>query len=152
MRERVTEFTTLIPLAYKKLQQIKKQQSAAYDVYDIKGVHVMCLYHLGRHAGGLTVTELASLCCEDKAATSRTVEYLVERGYVVHEKAQSRKRWRSKVQLTDSGQALCKVVDNIASQASAVITSGIPEKDVQIFYDVLNQMIANMDKFQDEEN
>lgn len=147
MQHRVTDFMTLVVAAYKKLQQFKKKQTAIYAAYDIKSQHVMVLFFLGHNSGGLTVTELANLCCEDKSATSRAVEYLVERGYVVHEEEESRRRWRSKVQITPAGMRLCRIIDIVSIEASNVVKEGISDEDLQVFYRVFHQMVKNMDKF-----
>ena len=50
------------------IQVIKNNEMIKYD---LKGNHVMCLYQLRQHKDGLTSTELARLCGEDKAAISR---------------------------------------------------------------------------------
>lgn len=146
MQHRVTDFMTLVVAAYKKLQQIKKKQTAIYAAYDIKSQHVMVLFFLGHHSGGLTVTELATLCCEDKSATSRAVEYLVERGYAVHEEDMVRRRWRSKVRITPAGMRLCRIIDHISIEASNLVKEGISEDDLKIFYRVFHQMVKNMDR------
>ena len=62
MQHRVTDFMTLVVAAYKKLQQIKKKQTALYAAYDIKSQHVMVLFFLVQHSSGLTVTDLANFC------------------------------------------------------------------------------------------
>ena len=72
MQHRVTDFMTLVvsPLI-KNSSRSRKKQTALYAAYDIKSQHVMVLFFLGHHSSGLTVTELANFCCEDKSATSR---------------------------------------------------------------------------------
>ena len=147
MQHRVTDFMTLVVAAYKKLQQIKKKQTALYAAYDIKSQHVMVLYFLGHNIHGLTVTELANLCCEDKAATSRAVEYLVERNYVVHEEEMVRRRWRSKVKITPAVMRLCRIIDHVSIEASNIVKEGISDEDLQVFYRVFHQMVKNMEKF-----
>lgn len=147
MQHRVTDFMTLVVAAYKKLQQIKKKQTALYATYDIKSQHVMVLYFLGHNIHGLTVTELANLCCEDKAATSRAVEYLVERKYAVHEEEMVRRRWRSKVKITPAGMRLCRIIDHVSIEASNIVKEGISDDDLQVFYRVFHQMVKNMEKF-----
>ncbi len=148
MKERFAEFTTSVTTAYKKLQQIKKKQAEAYAAYDIRAPHVMCLYFLGHRPEGATVTELATLCCEDKAATSRAIDYLVEKGYCVHEEDEARKRWRSKVKITPEGEEVTKTIDYVILRASATVTAGIPREDLRVFYRVFAQMIKNMDNVQ----
>lgn len=147
MQHRVTDYMTLVVAAYKKLQQIKKKQTATYAAFDIKSQHVMVLYFLGHHSAGLTVTELAQLCCEDKAATSRAVEYLIERGYVTHEEDSVKRRWRSKVRITPAGMRVCRIIDHVSIEASNVVKEGISDEDLQVFYRVFHQMVKNMDKF-----
>ena len=146
MQHRVTDFMTWVVAAYKKLQQIKKRQTAIYATYDIKSQHVMVLYFLGHHIDGLTVTELANLCCEDKSATSRAVEYLVERGYVVHEEEKVKRRWRSKVKITSAGMRICRIIDHVSIEASNAVKEGISDDDLQVFYRVFHQMVNNMDR------
>lgn len=146
MQHRVTDYMTLVVAAYKKLQQIKKKQTALYATYDIKSQHVMVLYFLGHNIDGLTVTELAALCCEDKAATSRAVDYLVERGYAVHEEEKNKRRWRSKVRITPAGMRICRIIDCVSIEASNKAKEGISDEDLQVFYRVFHQMVDNMDK------
>ena len=146
VKVRFTEFTTSIVTAYKKVQQIKKIQTEEYAVFGIRAAHVMYLYYMGLHPDGLTVTELANLCCEDKAATSRGIDYLVEKGYCYHEEDEARKRWRSKVMLTKEGIAVSRTVHRIAAHMSAEVPAGIPAEDLDVFYRVFNQLIENLDR------
>lgn len=146
MQHRVTDYMTLVVAAYKKMQQIKKKQTAIYGAYGIKSQHVMVLYFLGHNLQGLTVTELASLCCEDKSATSRAVDYLAEQGYVIHEEDSARRRWRSKVTITPSGMRLCRIIDRVSIEASNAVKADISEGDLDVFYRVFHQMVGNMDK------
>lgn len=146
MQHRVTDYMTLVVAAYKKIQQIKKKQTAVYSAYGIKSQHVMVLYFLGHNLAGLTVTELTGLCSEDKAATSRAVDYLAERGYVIHEEDSARRRWRSKVTITPSGMRLCRIIDRVSIEASNACKEGISEDDLDVFYRVFHKMVDNMDK------
>ena len=146
MRDRFSEFTTLVVSAYKKMKKIKKQQSCVYDTLNIRGPHVMCLYYLGQYPEGLTITELASLCYEDKAATSRTVDYLVEKKYLINEEDDVKRRWRSKIKLTEEGTEVVKTINRVILKASAVVTSDIPEEELECFYRVFEKMLNNMDQ------
>ena len=146
MRERFNEFTTLVVSAYKKMKKIKKQQSCVYDTLNIRGPHVMCLYYLGKHPEGLTITELATLCYEDKAATSRTVDYLIEKKYLINEEDDVKRRWRSKIKLTPEGNEVVKTINKVISKASVVVTADIPEEDLECFYRVFDKMLLNMDQ------
>ena len=79
MIDRFEAFVSGITICYKYVQRIK---SAEMTEFGLKGPHVMVLFHLNRHGEGLTATQLCTLCAEDKAAISRTLADLVEKGYV----------------------------------------------------------------------
>ena len=51
--------------------------------FGLKGTHVMCLFFLHHTPEGLTAAQLCQLCAEDKAAISRTIATLKEKGYIV---------------------------------------------------------------------
>ena len=115
VKVRFTEFTTSIVTAYKKVQQIKKIQTEEYAVFGIRAAHVMYLYYMGLHPDGLTVTELANLCCEDKAATSRGIDYLVEKAIATMKRTKRAK---------DGVQRLCS--PKKASPSAAPSTASLP--------------------------
>ena len=75
--EQFESFTAAVTRAYKCLQKIKNRET---ERMGLKGSHVMCLYYIGKTPGGLTAAELCRLCHEDKAAISRTLVDLTERG------------------------------------------------------------------------
>ena len=131
MRDRFELFTMSVTRAYKYIQQIKKHESATFG---IKGIHVMCMVALGKYPEGLTVTELAASCCEDKAAISRTVDSLAEKGYVVYEEAQARRRWRSKVMLTDQGREITKGLEGLIEEIVGKIKDDLTTEQEAAFY------------------
>lgn len=131
MRDRFELFTISVTRAYKYIQQIKKHESATFG---IKGIHVMCIVALGKYPEGLTVTELAASCCEDKAAISRTVDSLAEKGYVTYEEAQARRRWRSKVKLTEKGQEVTKGVEQLIEEIVGKIRGELTTEQETAFY------------------
>ena len=49
----------------------------------LRSSHALCLYYLGEHGEGLTQPMLCTLCREDKAAVSRSLSDLSERGLAV---------------------------------------------------------------------
>ena len=82
--EQFESFTAAVTRAYKCLQKIKNRET---ERMGLKGSHVMCLYYIGKTPGGLTAAELCRLCHEDKAAISRTLVDLTERGYLEPDEA-----------------------------------------------------------------
>ena len=97
MYDRFETFTARISSIYRCIQKIKSMEIG------LKGSHVMCLFHLGRQddghpgsaGGGLTAGELCALCGEDKAAISRSIAELEERGYLLRPDADGKKAYRA---------------------------------------------------------
>ena len=77
MVRRFEDFVNLINTAYKDIQKIK-----SYEVKELglKSSHVMCMFYLGQSEYGLTSNELCDKCKEDKAAVSRNLKFLAEKG------------------------------------------------------------------------
>lgn len=142
MIESFESFVTTVTRAYKYIQQAKKHESVTLN---IKGIHVMCLYFLGQHPEGLTLTELSTLCCEDKAATSRNVNSLVEKGYVTCENHENKRRWRSKIVLTEAGKEGKQIMDHIISDIVKNTKEDLSEEEIRCFYKVffaINEKLA----------
>ena len=107
MTQRFEIFTGAISQIYRCIQKLK---AAEMTEMGLKGGHVSCLFQLNRHPEGLTAAELCTLCDEDKAAVSRTVADLEERGLVACRSAAGR-RYRSPLTLTEAGREAADRVD-----------------------------------------
>lgn len=121
MQDRFEAFTVLIAKISRSIRRIKADEMAEYD---LKATHVNCLYYL-YSAGGMTAAELCEKCEEDKAAISRSLEYLEANGYVEGERSAG-KRYRSRLQLTEKGEktaeSIARKIDGIVEWASADIS------------------------------
>ena len=137
MGDRFELFVMSVTRAYKYISQIKKHESAHFD---IKGIHVMCMIFLGKHKEGLTAAELTALCCEDKAAISRTVDSLAEKGYVVYSESDPKRRWRSKIMLTEEGRELTLRMSELIEDIVKTISDGLSIEDELRFYRVFNHI------------
>lgn len=147
MRDRFEIFSITVTRAYKYIQQIKKHESVTFG---IKGIHVMCLFFLGKHPQGLTVTELSTLCYEDKAATSRSLDSLAEKGYITYEKSDAKRRWRSKVTLTDEGSRVAGEVQGVIHDIVEKIGEGISEEQAVEFYRMFSTINRRLEKYCEE--
>ncbi|MGN0426909.1 MAG: MarR family winged helix-turn-helix transcriptional regulator [Agathobacter sp.] len=129
MQERFETFTVLINRISRNIRKIKNQKMAEYN---LRSVHVSCLYFLYL-ANGLTATELCERCEEDKATISRALDYLETNGFLTRE-AQSAKRYKSPLLLTDKGiEAGKKVTDKIDSVLDE-ISIDLTEEERAAFY------------------
>ena len=79
MEGRFETFTVLIAKISRSIRRIKAEGMAEFG---LKGPHVSCLYYLSVF-GEQTASELCDRCDEDKAAISRSIEYLEREGYII---------------------------------------------------------------------
>lgn len=141
MQKRFETFTVLISKIARSIRKIKTEEMAEYN---LKSPHVSCLYHLYK-AGELTAKELCDLCEEDKAAISRSIEYLEKGGYIVC-RSTAKKRYRAPFTLTERGLAvgehIAKKIDTVLEEASA----GMREEEREILYKSLSLISDNLQK------
>ncbi|MBQ7923972.1 MAG: MarR family transcriptional regulator [Clostridia bacterium] len=142
MQDRFHTFTVQIAKIARAIRRIKAEET---EELHLKGTHVSCLYYLYKEERGMTATELCEACDEDKAAVSRSVEYLEEYGYVAC-KSEKQKRWKSLLVLTDkgreAGRRIADKIDCILAQAS----EGLTEENRLIFYQSLKLISDNLQK------
>ena len=137
MIERFQSFATGITICYKYIQRIK---SAEMTEFGLKGTHVMCVFFLHHNPDGLTAAELCQLCAEDKAAISRTLSALLEKGYIQSEG----KKYRAKITLTEKGLQLAKEVDKVIEQWVGFGGDGLEENERESFYHALELISDNL--------
>lgn len=141
MEERFKTFTVLIVKINRSIHRIKSQEMAKYS---LKSPHVSCLYYLYQY-GSLTAKELCDICEEDKAAVSRSVEYLEENGYIICDSS-AQKRYKAAFSLTDKGR---EVGEGIAKKIDAVLEvagDGLSEADRLALYASLEKIDENLSK------
>lgn len=139
MQKRFETFTVLIAKIARSIRKIKTVEMAEFN---LKSPHVSCLYYLYK-AGELTSKELCDLCEEDKAAISRSIDYLEDGGYVVCRSA-AKKRYRAPFQLTEKGQEIgariAEKIDTILDSAGA----GMSETERETLYRCLGLISDNL--------
>ena len=145
MEERFETFTVLVTKLSRAIRRIKTEEMAEFD---LKSPHVSCLYYLYKE-NKLTAKELCDLSSEDKAALSRSIEYLEEGGYVSCEDEVG-KRYKSPLTLTEKGREiggkLAEKIDRVLSLAG----EGVPEEHRLIMYKSLTLICQNLEKMTEE--
>lgn len=144
MTDRFEQFTAAVSRMYRCIQRIKSQEM---DEFGLRGGHVTCLYFLGRHPGGLTSAELSAICGEDKAAVSRTVGELEDRGLISLTSTADKKRYRAKVQLTQSGEAVARRMDEIIVHIVERADRGLSEEERTVFYRAFAKISDNLQAY-----
>ena len=140
MKQRFEIFVTAITQINRSIQKLKSQEMAEFG---LKGTHVMCLFQLRQHEEGLTSVQLAQLCEEDKAAISRSIAELRERG-LVHVPEDAGRRYRVRITLTDRGREVTAQMDQKIIDAVMAGAQGYTTEEREIFYRVLLQVADNL--------
>lgn len=139
--DRFETFVASINTIYRLIQKIKDSEMREFG---LRGAHVMCLYMLHRHREGLTLMQLSALCGEDKAATSRGVSELVERGYLRHVLPEGGSRYRARIFLTEEGEAVAARIGTIVTRVVDEAGSGLTEAQRAALYDALAQIAEKL--------
>lgn len=139
MLQRFEDFVTGITVCYKYIQRIK---SAEMTELGLKGTHVMCLFFLRRNPEGLTAAQLCQLCAEDKAAISRTLMTLQEKGYL----RTGEQKYRTPLFLTASGIQLVQQLEGLIQQWVGCGGDGLTDEERTAFYRTLSHIADNLHK------
>lgn len=140
MEERFKNFTVLISNINRCIRRIKTAEMAELD---LKSPHVSCLYYLYKE-DSLTAKELCDICEEDKAAVSRSIDFLENNGYI--EKSNAQKKYRTPLVLTEKGKLTGKLIadkiDNVLNEAGLDMN----EEERTVFYRNLALISTNLQK------
>ena len=138
MIQRFDAFVSGITSCYKYIQRIKSMEMTEFG---LKGTHVMCLYYLRRNPAGLTAAQLCGLCAEDKAAISRTVSELKNRGYIT---TLSQKAYRAMLTLTAAGHEVARKFDLLIEGWVSTGGNGLTDEERCDFYKTLSAITENL--------
>lgn len=134
--EKIFENFTITVLRLNKL--VHKIKTYEMKEYGLKAIHVMCIYYLDEHREGLKAAELSKLTLEDKAAISRGLALLRDKGYVGYDSD----KYNAEIRLTESG---VKLAEEIAEKSENAVNAGcadFTDGERENFYKSL-QVIAN---------
>lgn len=137
MTDRFQAFVNGITICYKYIQKIKTMEMTEFG---LKGTHVMCIFYIYHSEEELTAAKLSQLCAEDKAAISRTLVSLQEKGYV----EAGEKKYRAHLKLTEKGKQLAGQIDGLIEQWVGFGGDGLSEEERNSFYKVLAAISTNL--------
>lgn len=142
MEERFNVFTTLIADLSRSIRKIKGEEMKNFE---LKSSNVSCLYYLNKKDGTITAGDIATISTEDKAAVSRSLEYLKKEGYISYNCSRD-KKYRTPIFLTDKGKS---IAEKIAEKIDEVLNSasrGLTEEDREVMYKSLKLISKNLQK------
>lgn len=143
MISRFEQFSYVISGIHRQIQKIERAEMIKRGY---KGAFAQYLATLHRYEEGLTATELCEICDKDKAAVSRIIAEMEEKGLVERQKKIVR-TYRSKITLTEKGKETAEFVAERAKLAiSAVSDEVMDEGQREVLYSTLDALYKNLRK------
>lgn len=143
MEDLFVDFTVPVLSLYKTVQKIK---AVEVEKYGLKSVHVLCIYYLDKNSSGMTAKELTEATLEDKAAISRALKILQEKGYVSY----LNNSRNSVVLLTEEGRKLSDEIGERIKLAVAAVSMDFTEQERSFFYKSLDEIAVNLKNYYKE--
>ena len=140
MVERYELFSTAISVISTCIQKIETEQMTKYG---LKGSYAQYLAVMLRNEEGITISKLSEVYMKDKAAVSRSVAELEEKGFV-RRLAVGTNLYRAAIVLTEMGKQVAEYVEKQASAAVELAGNGIADEERKVFYSVLDLIASNL--------
>ena len=142
MRGRFEQFSVFISGIYRSIQKLEREEMVKYG---LTGAYAQYLVTMSRFPEGITATELCEVCDKDKAAISRVIANMENKGLVTRI-GKNNTTYRALLFLTDEGKKAAGYVTERAKIAVEKAGSGLSDHDRQIFYSSLELISSNLQK------
>lgn len=140
MVSRFEHFSSSISCIYRYIQKIERTEM---EQYGLKGPYAQCLLAMRRYPEGITAARLCEVCDKDKAAISRMVTELDEKGMIFRGDAKGN-RYRMQLKLTALGEAAADHVEQRAKLAVEEASAGMTDDQRATLYAVLDLIAGNL--------
>ena len=146
MLRRFEQFSTAISNIYQSIQKIERIEMAKYG---LKGSHTQCMIVMQNYPEGITASRLCEVCDKDKAAISRTIAELEERG-LVERKTKNGNAYRASLVLTEAGLYAANQISYLAATAAEKAGADLTEEQREQFYGALCMIANNLSRLYKE--
>lgn len=140
MVNRFEQFAAAISAAFRQLQRVER---AAMERYGLKGAFAQYLRILTHYPEGMTSAQLCEACERDKAAISRVIMEMEEKGMVRRE-GDGEHQYRATIVLTEEGKAAADYVADCATEIVSKAVVGLSDDDRSIMYASLDLICSNL--------
>ncbi len=140
MLRRFEEFSGYISNLNRSIQKIEADEMKKFGLKGSLAQYLQAMYH---HPRGLSATELCRICAKDKAAVSRALSEMEQKGLVVRP---GETGYRVAVRLTEKGQSTARNVCQRITAAVEAAGQGVDPEQRRICYQALGQIAANLEK------
>lgn len=141
MLRRYEQFSAVVSSLNRGIQKLEREEMVKHGY---KGAYAQYLTLLRRYPEGLPLTRICEACDKDKAAVSRMIAELVEKGLV--ERCTSGERiYKARIRLTEQGSAVAEFVSVRAQAAVATVNDALTEDERIAFYAALEKIAEKLE-------
>ena len=140
MVERYEQLSFLVFGIYKSIQKIAKEEM---EKHSLRGAYAQYLVAMSHYSEGLTSARLCEICDKDKAATSRFVAEMEEKGLIKRESGNF-SMYRAKLTLTEEGQ---RITDSLLKKVNIAVEMagrGLTDENRHVLYSSLGIIKSNL--------
>lgn len=141
MQSRYEQFLVSITSINRYIQKIERDEMIKYGY---KGAYAQYLAVLNRHPYGLTSAQLSEICDRDKAAVSRMVAEMEEKGLVTRA-CNKENLYRAQLLLTEEGRRAAGFVCRQAQRVVEAGGRGMSDEERRRIYDEMALIAANLE-------
>ena len=140
MLRRYEEFSGYVSNLYRSIRKIEADEMKKFGLKGSLAQYLQAMYH---HPEGLSATELYKLCDKDKAAVSRALFEMEQKGLV---ERPGESGYRIPVRLTEKGK---KTAGDVCARITAAVEAagkGVAPEQRIICYRALGMIASNLEK------
>ena len=130
MQSRYEQFSFVISVINRQIQKLERDEM---EKLGYKGGYAQYLVAMHHYPQGITAAQLSEICDKDKAAVSRAVAEMVEKG-LVERKALTDTMYRAKLTLSQEGIKVAKFLGQRASTAIQAMGDSLTEEQRKTMY------------------
>ncbi len=114
------------------------------EPYDFNRGEIPLMYKLLKEGEGKTQKEICEMLYVSKSTTSKIINNLVEKGYVIKERDEADKRI-TKIYLTERKDEIEKLIKDLDKKAEEKMLSGFEEKEKEELRGYLERILENLE-------
>ena len=146
MLSRFQQFSYVISEINRQIQKIERDEMIKYGC---KGAFAQYLVALLNHPEGLTAARLCQICDKDKAAVSRMVSEMQEKGMVTRS-SESTRSYNAPILLTEDGRKAAEHVCMKARAAVKAVGGEMSEEERRVLYSLLDSIAGKLQRLSEE--
>lgn len=140
MLSRFEQFSFVISGIYRYIQKLERDEMIKYGH---KGSFAQYLVAIGRFPSGVTSVQLCEICNKDKAAVSRAVSEMEEKGLICRD-ASRHTFYRAPLKLTEEGKKAMEFISKRAQTAVESAGKELSDSDRKVLYSTLDTISAKL--------